>query len=232
LLRHIRLIITDLDQALFDSHELRTRAFRQALATASDLVSDSPRVPDAVDLEDAYLIYGHSWPECVDVGLGEPVAAEVGRLCQDQMVRFVEAGRGRLQPGVLEYLLSCRESGTLLAIGAEAERAYLLAVCDRFCLSDVFECVLCTGEYGASGADEMFEDILARCEALAGETVYVGARPDTLDAARFLGIRSIVSGWGVQGGSPHLREEPCAADIQALSALIAAMDAQGDDWVD
>ena len=230
MLRRIRLIITDLDQTLFDSHELKLRAFRHALATLSDSIRHDVRLPDAIDLEEVYLGYGHSWPDHVDVGLDDSAALDVGRMCREHMVSFVESGSGRLQPGVLEYLLSCREEGAVLAIGAEAHREYLLAVSDRFGLSDAFECSLCTGEYGTGGADEMLEDALSRCEALAGETVYVGTRPDTLEAARFLGITALVGAWGLHGEGMQGREEPRAADVQALAALIAGIDAELGEW--
>ena len=71
MMRHIRLLIFDLDYLVFDCALLKLRALRQGLASLADDLPQSLPLPDAADIEEAYRNHGFQWIRYLEDELGE-----------------------------------------------------------------------------------------------------------------------------------------------------------------
>lgn len=198
MLRHIRLLVFDLDYLIFDCSLLKVRALRQTLISFADAIPQSICLPDAVDVEGGFRRRGFRWTQFLEIGLDEEQLGQLQHGFGIHEDRLIEAGVGQLYPGVADFLARCKQEGMALALGAEARRDYLLAVSDRHQLEGLFEISLCTEEYGAGGADEMLEEIMQHVEVNPSETLALGTRPPFFQAARNLDILTIGCGWGIR----------------------------------
>jgi phosphoglycolate phosphatase-like HAD superfamily hydrolase len=205
-------LVFDLDYLVFDCAMLKVRALRQSLISFADSIPQSVRLPDAIDAEEAFLQHGFRWTQFIEIGLDEERLSEVQHAYRIQEERLVQAGVGQIFPGVRDFIVSCREAGTAVALGAEASRDYLLAVSDRHRLDDLFDMALCTQDYGVGFADEMIEEIMRQSEVNPSETLVLATRPHFFEAAHNLDVLSIGCGWGIRRHD-RLGE----ADIQSLT---------------
>jgi phosphoglycolate phosphatase-like HAD superfamily hydrolase len=224
-LRRIRLIVSDLDQTVFDCADLRTRALLQALDGIPASAARDVRIPDEIEVESAYRDHGYRWVGGLESGAETGQSPALERACRVQQVRLLEGGHGGLFPGIAGFFDSCRRAGAAWAICADSHRDYLMTVCDRFELSECVEHLSCAEEYGSGGTDEMLEETLERCEALASETVYLGTRPDSLEAARYLGIAPVACCWGLRGGFDFGAETITVRRVSDLGECLARLDA-------
>jgi len=210
-LRHIRLLVFDLDYVVFDSAALKITALRQSLVCLADAIPHSAKLPDAADAEESFRDYGYRWVEHLDLGLPEPASplAEAYRIHER---RLIEAGAGRIYPALVPLLSDWRTADIELALGADATRDYLLDVSDRHKLDDTFGIALCSEEFGMGSVDEMLEEIMRLAQVNRSETIVLGTRPEYLRAARDLDLVTIACGWGLQN-----RESVAVADFRALA---------------
>jgi phosphoglycolate phosphatase len=215
-LRQIRLLILDLDYLVYDCAELKASALRNSLIPFADDIPQDVRLPDAVDAEEGFRDHGVRWPAMLELGLDEESMARVHASYLSHQERLVNAGAGNLYPGLTDLLSNLNRQGIVAAIGAEAERDYLLAVSDRHELDRFFEMVYCTEEFGMGRAEEMFEEIMSRSEVNRSETLVLGTRPDFFQSARALGLSTLGCGWGLRRPE-SIRE----ADLHAPSLLQA-----------
>ncbi len=222
MLRQIRLLVFDLDYVIFDCAALKVKALRESLISFADDIPQDVRLPDAVDAWEGFREYGRRWPQHLELGIGEPQLEELNAAYQVYETRLVEKGAGRIYPGVPGMLDACRQIGLVSALGAEANRDYLLAVSDRHELETFFESAYCTEEFGSGGAEEMIEEIMSRAQVLPSETLVLGNRHDLFAAARNLDVITIGCEWGLQAP-----EVPGSADLRLLSptAALAAIEA-------
>ncbi len=212
MLRHIRLLVLDLDYLIFDCSMLKVRALRQSLISFADNIPQSVRLPDHMDVEEGYRIHGFRWLQFLEIGLGEERLAELQHAYRIHEDRLVNAGAGQVFPGMTESLASLRRNNVMLALGADASRDYLLAVCDRHELEGVFDIALCTEEFGVGSSDEMIEEIMHHAEVNPSETLVLGTRPSFFEAAHNLDVLTIGCGWGI-----HQHDGLADADLQSLT---------------
>ena len=217
---HIRLLIFDLDYLVFDCASLKIQALRRSLIAFADNIPQNTRLPDPIDAEEGYREHGFRWIQFLEIGLDEERLAELQSVYHIQEARLLEAGEGRIFPGVGPFLERCRERGFSLALGADTSRDYLLAVSDRHGLDDVFSPALCTEEFGVGSADEMLAEVMHHHEVNPSETVMLATRPATFQAAHRLDVVTVGCGWGT------LKHDALGeADLKALtlSGLGAAL---------
>jgi phosphoglycolate phosphatase-like HAD superfamily hydrolase len=211
-LRQIRLLVFDLDYLIYDCAAIKVRALRESMISFADAIPHDVRLPDAADTEEGFRDYGCRWSQMLQIGLDEERLAELQSAYRVHEERLVTAGLGRIYPGLPELLLSFRRNGLLAAIGAEANRDYLLAVSDRHSLESVFEMAYCAEEFGAGGTDEMIDEIMNRAEVNRSETLALGTRPEFFRSAHNLEVLTIGCGWGLRR-----HEALDEADFQALT---------------
>jgi phosphoglycolate phosphatase-like HAD superfamily hydrolase len=212
LLRHIKLLVFDLDYIVFDCSALKVAALRQSLISFADAIPQSVRLPDLQDAEEGFRQHGFRWTQFLEIGLDEERLAEVAQAYRINEERLIAARIGQIYPGILEFLSGCRHRQVALALGAEASREYLLSVSDRHELDSFFEAALCTEEYGVGSSEEMLEDLMRQAEVFPSETLVLGTRPAFFDAAHNLDVLTVGCGWGIHKFD-GLRE----ADLQALT---------------
>jgi phosphoglycolate phosphatase-like HAD superfamily hydrolase len=212
LLRHIRLLVFDLDYLIFDCSALKVAALRQSLISLADAIPQSARLPDVQDAEEGFRHHGFRWTQFLEIGLSEVRLAEVAQAYRIHEDRLIEAGVGQMYPGIPEFLSRCRQREIALALGAEASREYLLSVSDRHELDSLFEAAMCTEEYGVGSSEEMLEDIMRQAEVYPSETLVLGTRPAFFDAAHNLDVLTVGCGWGL-----HQYDGLREADLQALT---------------
>ena len=212
MLRHIRLLVLDLDYLIFDCSNLKVRALRQSLISFADSIPQSVRLPDSMDAEEGYRAHGFRWIQFLEIGLGEERLAELQHAYRIHEDRLVEAGAGQVYPGVAESLSALRRDNVMLALGADSSRDYLLAVCERHHLEGLFDFALCTEEFGVGSADEMLEEIMHHAEVNPSETVVLGTRPSVFEAAHNVDALTIGCGWGI-----HQHDGLADADLQSLT---------------
>ncbi len=210
--QHIRLLVFDLDYLVFDCSLLKVSALRQSLISFAEAIPQSTRLPDEVDAEEGFLQHGFRWLQFLEIGLDEERLEEVRQAYRVHEDRLIEAGAGKIYPGLPEFLAGCRLDDVRLALGADASRDYLLSVSDRYGLHGVFDVALCTEEYGVGRAQEMLEDIMYQAEVNPSETLVLGTRPSMFEAAHSLDVGAVGCGWGI-----HQRDGLREADLQALS---------------
>lgn len=225
MLRHIRLLIFDLDYLIFDCSALKTRSLHESLIAFADEIPQDAPLPDGIDVEAGFREHGCRWIHFLQVGLDEAQLEHLHACYRTQEENFLDAGIGGIYPALREFLVLCRKNGIMTAIGAEAGRDYLLAVSDQLGLDDFFNLAFCSEEFGMGGTEEMIEEIIGRAEVNPSETVVLGTRSEFFRAARNLDVRSIGCEWGVSQV-----EELSEADLTAPSpAEIRAAIAKADD---
>jgi phosphoglycolate phosphatase-like HAD superfamily hydrolase len=170
------------------------------------------RLPDAVDVEDGFLMHGFRWTQFLDIGLDEEQLSDLQRAYGIHENRLIEAGVGQLYPGVIDFAARCRQEGVAMALGAEASRDYMLAVNDRHQLEDMFEISLCTEEFGVGSGDEMLQEIMHHAEVNPSETLVLGTRSSFFQSAHNQDILTTGCGWGIRRHD-GLQD----ADLQALT---------------
>jgi len=218
-LRHIKLLIFDLDFVAFDSVTLKVRALRQCLISFADAIPQNVRLPEASDVEDGYRALGYKWLESLDLGLGE-LPSSLGDAYRVHERRLIEAGLGQVYPNLQPVLDACRRDELRLALGADAGRDYLLEVSDRHGLNDIFDVSLCVEEFGMGSVYEMLEEAVRLAEVNRSEAIVLATRPEYFRAARELNLATIGCGWGLER-----RECLADADSQALapSEIVSAV---------
>ena len=164
MLQHIRLLILDLDYVVFDCALLKVQALRQSLVSLADSIPQDVRLPEAMDAEEGFRDYGFRWARHLEIGLDEESLENLQPAYSRNEGRLVEAGIGKVFPGVEEFIMNCRESNVTVALGADASRDYLLSVADRHQLDALFQIALCTEEFGVGSAGEMIEEIMRYAE--------------------------------------------------------------------
>ena len=212
MLRHIRLLVLDLDYVIFDCSMLKVRALRQSLISFAEAIPQSVRLPDHMDVEEGYRMHGFRWIQFLEIGLGEERLAELQHAYCINEDRLVEAGAGQMFPGVTESLCGFRRNNVMLALGADASRDYLLSVSDSHHLEGLFDISLCTEEFGVGSTDEMLEEIMHLAEVNPSETLVLGTRPSAFQAAHNLDVLTIGCGWGI-----HQHDGLADADLQSLT---------------
>ncbi|HYK87372.1 MAG TPA: hypothetical protein VE398_01285 [Acidobacteriota bacterium] len=198
MLRQIRLLVFDLDYLIFDCSRLKLQALRQSLISFADAIPQDVRLPDEVDVEEAFLLHGFRWTQFLGIGLSEEQLEDLQRAYGIHEDRLIEAGVGRLYPGVADFAARCRQEGVALALGADARRDYMLAISDRHQLESLFGVSLCTEEFGVGSGDEMLEEIMRYSEVNPSETLVLSTRPGLFESAHNLDILTAGCGWGIR----------------------------------
>ncbi len=208
MLQHIQLIILDLDYVVFDCAKLKLQSLRQSLISLADIIPPDVRLPDEVDVGEAFQQHGLQWLDNLELGFDEENLDALRQSYVLNESRLVAAGVGSVFPGLRSFIQEYREKGIAVALGAEATRDYLVAVSERHQLEEMFQISLCTEEYGSGGSEEMLEEIIHFTEVNPSEALVLGARPRLFEAAHNLEMLAIECGWGV-------RQPSGDADIQA-----------------
>jgi phosphoglycolate phosphatase-like HAD superfamily hydrolase len=225
-LRHIRCLILDLDYLVFSASALKLKALRQSLVAFAEAIPQSARLPDEMDLEEAYLQHGLRWLELLDLGLGDDLLASLKEAYRVYESRLIQAGHGEIYPGIPQLLGPLRQSGISLALGADSGRDYLLDVSDRYQLSDLFEFELSTSEFGKGNIAEMLQETLLLAEVNRSEAVVLGTRADYFQAARDLDMVSIGCGWGIRNHECLQAADQKALVPSDLVEVLSVLDAQ------
>jgi phosphoglycolate phosphatase-like HAD superfamily hydrolase len=225
-LRHIRLLVLDLDYLVFDGRALKLKALRQSLVAFADTMPQSARLPDEVDLEDAYLQHGRRWLEFLDLGLEGDLLASLKEAYRVYEDRLIQAGNGIIFPGTAELLDVLRRNGIGLALGADCGRDYLLDVSDHHDLANTFAVSLCTEEFGKGNIDEMLQEALILGEVNRSEAVVLGTRSKYFQAARDLNLASIGCGWGIRRQESLPEADQKAAIPAEIPVILRMLDEQ------
>jgi phosphoglycolate phosphatase-like HAD superfamily hydrolase len=223
-LRHIRLLIFDLDYTVFDCAQLKAMALRQGLIALADLIPQDMPLPGIEDAESGFLEHGPLWIRNLEIGLNEQNLADLERAYTLHESRLIDSGHGKLFPGVVETLTRYRKSEVTLALGADASRDYLISVMERYQLDGFFQAALCTQEFGMGAADEMLMEIMRLAEVNPSETLMLGTRTSTFQAARALDIQTVGCGWGLRR-TAGLREADFQSNsLEELAAVLEQAD--------
>ncbi len=198
MLRHIRLLVSDLDYIVFDCSLLKVRALRQSLISFAETIPHDVRLPDATDAEEGFRLHGFRWTRFLEIGMDEEQLGHLQHAYGIHEERLIQAGVGQIYAGVADLVAQFRRDGASVALGAEASRDYLMTVSDKHGLESLFDMSLCTEEFGSGSADEMLEEIMHYAEVNPSETLVLGTRPSFFDAAHNLDILTIGCGWGVR----------------------------------
>ena len=210
--QHIRLLVLDLDYLVFDCAVLKAQALQQGLISLADSIPQNIRLPDAMDAEEGFRDHGFRWTRHLEIGLDEESLENLQQAYDLNQDRLIEAGVGKMFPGIQEFIMNCRKAEIGVALGADASRCYLLSVTERHQLENLFEIALCTDEFGVGSADEMFDEIMHYAEVNSSETLVLGTRPQFFEAAHNLDLLTIGCGWGI-----HNHGGLAEADLQSLT---------------
>jgi phosphoglycolate phosphatase-like HAD superfamily hydrolase len=227
---HLKLLVFDLDYLLFDCSLLKANALRQSLVSFAEAIPHSVRLPDAADIEEAYRQEGFLWLKGLELGLDEQQMEDLAEAYRIHEGRLIDAGAGRIYPGLTELLAAWRRDDVRLAIGADATRDYLLSVCDRHALHGIFDVVLCTDEYGAGSAQEMLEDVMYRAEVNPSETLLLGTRQTMFEAAHTLDVVAVGCGWGTRQHDALAEADLNVREIGLLPAAVREADQSAFDF--
>jgi phosphoglycolate phosphatase-like HAD superfamily hydrolase len=218
-LQHVRLLIFDLDYIVFDCALLKVQALRQSLISLADAIPQTVRLPDMVDAEEGFRKHGFRWTRFLEIGLNEGTLEHLQQAYRIHEDRLIESNIGRIFPGMEQFIANCRQQGTETALGAESSRNYLVNVNDRYLLDNLFQISLCTEEFGAGDADEMFGEIMRQAEVNPSETLALGTRPQFFQAAHNHDLLTVGCGWGIQQ-KDHLAEadliSPSFSDLSTI----------------
>ena len=224
MLRHIRLLILDLDYLVFNCAFLKVQALRQSLIALADLIPASVQLPEAAETEAGFRRHGFRWIQNLEIGLDEQILGHLQQTYALHENRLVESGKGGLYPGIEEFIMNWRGAGVAVAIGAEATRDYMISVIDRHQMDGLFQVTLCTEEFGTGDADEMMVEIMRQVEVNPSETLFLGTCPHTFQAAHGLDILTIGCGWGIQRPAGLSDADLQSLTIPDLSAAIEKAD--------
>jgi phosphoglycolate phosphatase-like HAD superfamily hydrolase len=211
-LRHIRLLILDLDYVVFDCALVKVQALRQSLISLAEAIPESTRLPDASDVEEAFRSHGFRWPQFMEIGLSEERLGDLQQAYGIHESRLIHSGIGKIFPGIGEFISACKQENLEVALGADASREYLISVTETHNLDRHFDIMFCTEEFGIGGTQEMLGDIMYQAEVNPSEVVVLGTRPQFFQAAHDLDILTIGCGWGIR-----LHEGLAEADLQPVS---------------
>ncbi len=225
-MRHIRLLIFDLDYLVFDCALLKVRALRQSLASLADDLPQSLSLPDAADVEEAYRNHGFRWIQYLEDELGEKKYSLLQRTYPLNENRLLESGLGGLYPGIESFIAGCCEAGISAALGADAGRDYLMTVSDRHRLDTLFDIALSTEEFGLGGAAEMLDAIMRQAEVNPSETLVLGTRPAFFQAAEDLDAQFIGCAWGMHRHETLSEARFAAATPAQLELAVQEADSQ------
>ena len=104
------------------------------------------------------------------------LANEVRRKVCDNEKRFLRAGKGKLFDGVMDMLLSLKESDIRLAMLSNASSDYFWTVMDVFQLDRVIDKALCIGDFPyeskATLLRKIITDFSAKNPVMVGDRVY------------------------------------------------------------
>jgi phosphoglycolate phosphatase-like HAD superfamily hydrolase len=219
-LRHIRLLILDLDYLVFDCAQLKAQALRQSMISLANMIPQNVPLPGTVEAETGFLEHGSRWIQHLEIGLDEQSLGDLERAYALHESRLIESDAGKIYPGIEEFLLNCLKADISIALGAEAGRDYLIAVLDRYQLDSTIQVALCAEEFGTGGSGEMILDIMRQTEVNPSETLVLGTRLHTFQAAHALDILTIGCAWGI-----HQHAGLAEADFQArtVADLFAAI---------
>jgi len=220
-LRHIQLIILDLDYLVFDCALLKVQSVRESMISLADVIPQNVRLPGFAEAEDGFRDHGFRWVQHLEIGLDEQALDHLQRAYTLHENRLIESGHAGLFPGMEQFIANCRRANMTVALGADASRDYLMAVSDRHQLDHLFQFTLSTDEFGMGDADEMMLEMMRQAEVNPSETLVLGTRPHTFQAAHGLDLLTIGCGWGLR------RHEGLAeADLRApaLSDLFPAIE--------
>jgi phosphoglycolate phosphatase-like HAD superfamily hydrolase len=211
-LKHIRLLILDLDYLVFDCALLKTQALRESLVALSDDAVASIQSPDGIGAEEGFRNHGFRWLRNLDVGFSDEGRSHLHQAYSILEKRLIDNGMGRVYSGIEEFIVNCRQANLAVALGADASREYMFAVIDRHQLDTLFQFALCVEEFGSGSTVEMLGEIMHQAEVNPSETLALGTRPHFFQAAHHLDMLTIGCGWGL---STH--EGLADSDFQALT---------------
>jgi len=194
------------------------------MISLADLIPQGVHLPGNAEAEEGFRDHGTRWIQHLELGLDEQNLDHLQRAYALHENRLVEAGNGRLYPGMEEFIKNWRRADVAIALGAEASRDYLIALVDRHQMDDLFQVTLCTEEFGMGDADEMMLEIMRQVEVNPSETLVLGTRPHTFQAAHGLDILAIGCGWGIRDHTGLTEADLQSRTISNLSAAIEKAD--------
>jgi phosphoglycolate phosphatase-like HAD superfamily hydrolase len=190
----------------------------------ADFVSPDVSLPEIADAESGYRNHGCRWVKHLEIGLDQPCLDDLDRAYALHESRLAESGAGSLFPGMEAFLRGCIKEDVSLALGVDAKRHYLMAILERYQLDSLFQVTVCTEEFGMGDADEMMLEIMCQVEVHPSETLMLGTRPRTFQAARAADIVTIGCGWGIQNLDAIAEADLQCRIIPELNAIIRKAD--------
>ena len=131
---------------------------------------------------------------CPDIeywgSIGEALGVPVDESTSDTLTRIDIEGWSRLDPGSVELIEKLAESGAALALLSNAPSSFA-RYAERQDWARHVRVRLFSGDVGVAKPDrEIFELLLARLGAQAGECVFFDDRQSNVDGARAAGLRA------------------------------------------
>ncbi|GAA5163536.1 MULTISPECIES: HAD family hydrolase [Amycolatopsis] len=122
--------------------------------------------------------------------VGEALGVPVDESTSDTLTRIDIEGWSRLDPASLELVTSLAESGASLALLSNAPSSFA-RFAERQDWARHFRVRVFSGDVGVAKPDEeIFELLLARLDAQAGECVFFDDRQSNVDGAKAVGLRA------------------------------------------
>ena len=195
------------------------------MISLADLVPHHGVLPGIADVEAGYREHGSRWVKHLDIGLDQQCIDDLVHTYALHESRLVGSDVGRLYPGVEDFLQSCVEADVSLVLGADAKRDYLLEVLERYQLDRLFQIAVCTEEFGIGDTGEMVLEIMRQLEVNPSETLMMGTRPHTFQAAKAVDVLTIGCGWGILQQAALAEADLRSSSISGLDSVIRKADA-------
>ncbi|HVV09636.1 HAD family phosphatase [Amycolatopsis sp.] len=122
--------------------------------------------------------------------IGGALGVSVDESTSDRLTEIDIAGWSRVRPESLELLAALDEAGSALALLSNAPSSFA-RYAEKQEWARHFRVRLFSGDVGVAKPDaEIFELLLARLEAQAGECLFFDDRQSNVDGARAVGLRA------------------------------------------
>ncbi|MBE3550143.1 MAG: Phosphoglycolate phosphatase [Brockia lithotrophica] len=207
----LRFVVFDMDGTLFDAWSVAFPAFVHTFRALRER-GVAVALPPEEDLRKTLgMTYRKMWRTLL--GFDDPeLALWADRTMRAKELELLEAGEGRLYPGVVEGISELAASGLALYIASNGEANYLTKILERFSLRPYFSGVYDAFSFRVVRKEELVGRILDEHGLSPAEGAIVGDRVSDVEAGTAHGLHRIACTYGY--GSP---EELRGADVYVQS---------------
>jgi phosphoglycolate phosphatase len=200
-------LIFDLDGTLFQTETLSIPAYQQTFEELRrEGLYSGPTPPEERFLGSLGLLLDEIWrrvlPDATDV-----VRKRADELLLQHQLQLLQAGEGRLYPGVIDTLTALREMDYRLFVASNGLEAYVKGVLQYTGIADLFSAAYSAGEFRTASKVDLVRRLLDTYQL---ESAWmVGDRASDVEAGKENGLWVV----GCAYGGFHRPEELDAADV-------------------